>query len=96
MNAEATYLVGRPIRLPEELDCQGCGKPSAELALVWKIVRLRDAPDDPDGRRYFCPSCVGRLGPRGRLIPPPEEMAAEPRRFPLPPLPPLPAGVEPF
>lgn len=93
MTTEATYLVGRPVRLPEELSCQRCEKPSNALALVWKIKSLRDAPLDPEGRRYYCPACVAWLGPRGRLIPPPDVMAAQPRQFPLPP---LPAGVEPW
>lgn len=93
MSDEAAYLVGRPIRLPEALACQRCGDPSLELALVWKTKLLRDAPLDPEGRRYYCPGCVAWLGPRGRLIPPPEVMEAQARQFPLPP---LPKGVEPF
>lgn len=73
----ARYLVGLQVRLPEPCPCQRCGRLSATLALVWRIATLRDAPTSEDGRRYYCPGCVGWLGPRARLIPPPEDRPVE-------------------
>lgn len=66
----ARYMISRTFRLDEPCRCQGRDHeggpipPQSPITCVVDVKMAMDAPNDPEGRRYLCDTCLSKLAAR--------------------------------